>query len=117
MRNAELLGDCFCRQPIQKQFSNIMVDVRGKGLMIGMEFPDDVIGYDVAKGLFNRGVLVAGTLINAEVIRVQPPLTIPLAEVDRVLECLEGALKDVQRGVKVSTDGGVPVAQPSEVTG
>ena len=43
--------------------------VRGKGLLIGLEFSDRFIGYRVAAGLFKRGVLVAGTLLSARTIR------------------------------------------------
>jgi hypothetical protein len=32
--------------------------------------------------MFNRGVLLAGTLINAKVIRVEPPLTITNEEIE-----------------------------------
>src|SRR5207245_2286476 len=81
---------------LQSEFPEILVDVRGKGLMLGMEFPNDAVGYDVAKALYARGVLVAGTLINAEVVRIEPPLTIPREDVTAVLERLEDALKAVR---------------------
>ena len=44
----------------------------GRGLLIGLHFKDAEIGYQVAAGLFNRGVLVAGTLTNANTIRIEP---------------------------------------------
>ncbi|MHB2018038.1 MAG: aminotransferase class III-fold pyridoxal phosphate-dependent enzyme [Candidatus Xenobia bacterium] len=49
-----------------------------------------------AHGLWRRGVLVAGTLLNARVIRMEPPLTMPRADVDLVLERLEDTLKSVR---------------------
>lgn len=85
-------------QLLSREFPDILVDVRGKGLMIGMEFPDDNIGFRAAKGLYDRGVLVAGTLLNARVIRIEPPLTIPLDDVNRVLEILHETLLEVQAG-------------------
>ncbi len=72
-----------------------VVDVRGKGLLIALEFVDDVIGFEVSKHMFENGVLVAGTLINAKVIRVEPPLTILEEQADRVFEVLTKALNSV----------------------
>ena len=42
-----------------------------------MEFPAQEIGWQVAAGLFKRGVLVAGTYSKAQVIRIEPALGIP----------------------------------------
>ena len=50
---------------LQKKHPNILNGIRGRGLLLGMEFPDDEIGFKVASGLFSRGILTAGTLTNA----------------------------------------------------
>jgi putrescine aminotransferase len=57
-----------------------------------MEFIDTEFGYAVAAGLFRRGVLVAGTLLNAKCIRFEPALNIPRSLVDEILEKLEDTL-------------------------
>jgi putrescine aminotransferase len=80
---------------IQKLFPDHLVDVRGLGLLIGLEFVDTEFGYAVAAGLFRRGVLVAGTLLNAKTIRIEPALNIPRELVDEVLEKLEETLRDL----------------------
>ena len=77
------------------KYKNICLETRGLGLMIGIEFTSDEVGYEVAKGLFDNGVLVAGTLINARTIRIEPPLTISRNELDRVLEVLDKVFSDV----------------------
>jgi len=46
----------------------------------------------VASGLFRRGVLVAGTLLNAKTIRIEPALFIPKKEIDEVLDRLDDTL-------------------------
>ena len=46
----------------------------------------------MASGLFRRGVLVAGTLLNAKTIRIEPALNIPRALVDEVLDTLLEAI-------------------------
>lgn len=62
-----------------------IMEIRGIGLMIGIEFHRDEVGYEVSKGMFDEGVLVAGTLINSKTIRIEPPLTISMEEVDQVV--------------------------------
>jgi putrescine aminotransferase len=76
---------------------DIVVDVRGKGLLIALEFADDATGFAVSKYLFDRGVLVAGTLVNSRVIRIEPPLTIERAQADRVFAILSDALAKMAR--------------------
>jgi len=79
-------------------YENKILEVRGKGLMIGMEFLNDQIGYEVSKGLFDLGILVAGTLVNAKTIRVEPPLTIEKNQCDRFCESLYKVLKNLKMG-------------------
>jgi putrescine aminotransferase len=90
-------GDYFLPKlvAIMGKYKNICKEARGRGLMIGMEFTTNEAGYDVAKGLFENGVLVAGTLINAKTIRIEPPLIITYEELDRVLEILDKVFAQV----------------------
>jgi putrescine aminotransferase len=76
---------------------DVVVDVRGKGLLIALEFADDSVGFAVSKHLFDNGVLVAGTLVNARVVRVEPPLTIEKAQADKVFGILKTALETLAR--------------------
>jgi putrescine aminotransferase len=76
---------------------DVVTDVRGRGLLIALEFADDALGFAVSKYLFDRGVLVAGTLVNARTIRVEPPLTIERAQADTVFAILRDALESMAR--------------------
>ncbi|MBI4387169.1 MAG: putrescine aminotransferase [Elusimicrobia bacterium] len=80
---------------LRRRFPKLCVDVRGKGLMMGIEFPSDEIGYEVSKGLFDSGVLVAGTLFHAKTLRIEPPLTISQQEMDQALGIMEKVFKEV----------------------
>jgi putrescine aminotransferase len=71
---------------------------RGRGLMLGMEFVDNETGYEVAKALFARQILISGTYINSRVLRVEPSLTIGYPQLDAFLERLEDSLKAVGAG-------------------
>lgn len=73
----------------------VLKGFHGKGLLIGLEFASNQIGYQVAAGLFKRGVLTGGTLNNAQMIRIEPALTIPMPLLDEILNRLEDTLKEL----------------------
>jgi putrescine aminotransferase len=77
-------------------FEDKVLEIRGQGLMIGAEFQTDEIGYDVAKGMFDNGILVAGTLINSKTLRFEPALTISYEEVDKVVSTFKHVLSQVK---------------------
>lgn len=81
------------------RYPDLLAKITGKGLLIGVHFKNGEIGYRVAAGLFKRGVLVAGTLISATTIRIEPPLVISYAELDEVLQRLDDTLQEVQRSL------------------
>ena len=74
------------------KYKSLVKDTRGMGLMLALEFTDDELGYKVSQGLFHSGVLVAGTLINARTIRIEPPLTIEREQCDYVCKVLDEVL-------------------------
>jgi putrescine aminotransferase len=80
---------------LKQQYPGILADAHGKGLLIGMEFPSDQIGYAVASGLFSRGVLTAGTLTNSKTIRIEPALNVPMEIIDDMLNRLEDTFKSI----------------------
>jgi putrescine aminotransferase len=82
---------------LQLSYDRIIRKARGKGLLLGLEFANSEVGYKVVAGLFNRGVLVAGTLTNSKVVRFEPALNISSALIDKVLDALEDTLKEVDQ--------------------
>ena len=80
---------------LKMRFDRLIQRVGGKGLLIGIEFVNTEIGYKVVSGLFHRGVLVAGTLTNSKVVRIEPALNIPDKLLKEVLGALEETLKEV----------------------
>jgi putrescine aminotransferase len=84
-------------------YGDIVVDVRGKGLLMAIEFADNVTGFTFGKYLLERGVLVSGTLVNARVIRIEPPLTITEAQADYVCRAIEESLAVMSHSGKATT--------------
>jgi putrescine aminotransferase len=102
---AAVLGERFLaglREAVRGH-EDVVVDVRGKGLLIGIEFVDDLTGFEVGKLLLERGILVSGTLVNARVVRIEPPLTFTEAEVDRVCAALADSLRALPRLIAAGT--------------
>ncbi|MFW5488287.1 MAG: putrescine aminotransferase [Desulfovibrio sp.] len=80
---------------ISERHPGIFSKITGLGLLIGMEFVSDEIGYAVASGLFAHGVLTAGTLTNAKCIRFEPALNIPMELLDEALNRMEDVIKSL----------------------
>mmetsp|Transcript_8974 Transcript_8974/g.15209 ORF Transcript_8974/g.15209 Transcript_8974/m.15209 type:complete len:463 (-) Transcript_8974:113-1501(-) len=84
---------------LQRTYPEIVKEARGLGLMIGLEFHSNEFGYNFSSGTFERGVLVSGTLVNARVVRIEPPLTISYAQIDKVLSVMDETLTQLQENL------------------
>jgi predicted acetylornithine/succinylornithine family transaminase len=87
--NCRQMGKYFFRglEDLQKRFSFIR-EVRGKGLMIGMEL--EIEGSKIADSCMQEGLLLNCTAY--KVLRFVPPLTIKKSEIDRGIDILEKVL-------------------------
>jgi putrescine aminotransferase len=77
---------------LQQKYPESLVDVRGLGLLIGLEFVTPEFGYAMSTGLFGEGVLVGGTLFNAKTFRIEPPATLTQDQMDQIVERVERVL-------------------------
>jgi acetylornithine/LysW-gamma-L-lysine aminotransferase len=71
----------------------IVREVRGLGLMLGMEMRFDV--YNILLGCMDMGVLVLDAGRN--VVRFLPPLVIEKEQIDRVVEVLDEVMEKENR--------------------
>jgi putrescine aminotransferase len=86
-------------EKIAMQYSQIYEKITGKGLLIGMHFKSPEIGYKVAAGLFKRNILVAGTLTNAQTIRVEPALIVTKEQCNIFIERLQETVKEIAKTI------------------
>jgi len=77
---------------LQQNHSDIVSEVRGRGLFMGVQFTDSDIAGLVIAGLAQRRVIAAYTLNNPYVIRIEPALTIPEDQLNRGLDALAEAV-------------------------
>ena len=64
------------------------VDVRGRGLFLGVQLESREVAAQVKEGLKARGVLISTDGPNDDVLKIKPPLVISAADCDRFLEAL-----------------------------
>lgn len=91
MKNAEETGNYLKNEllELQKKYPAKIKEVRGIGLMLGVEL-GEVIPEKVVENLFERKILV--NLTNNNCIRLLPPLTIAKEEVNIFLKAFEESL-------------------------
>lgn len=70
-------------------------DVRGKGLLVGVEFTDPDVALLASAEAMARGVIFFFSLNRPEVVRLAPPLIVEPAHVEAACRALEGALEAV----------------------
>jgi len=92
---AEAKGAIFKDQlnEIVGRHPGIFKEVRGLGMWIGLECLTGEQGSTLADELFHRDVLVAQTINNPAVIRIQPPLIIEEAQLAEILSAIEDSAK------------------------
>ncbi|HHW90613.1 MAG TPA: aspartate aminotransferase family protein [Clostridiales bacterium] len=67
--------------------------IRGKGLLLGLELNSDIVKYIIDKMLANCYIIIG---CGANSVRFCPPLIIQKNHIDGMVECLEGILKEVK---------------------
>lgn len=94
-RSAEQ-GEYFLQRltELQQEFPSAIREVRGKGLLLGLEFFDeDVAGLTIA-GVARRRLIVAYYLSNPKVFRFEPPLTVTREQIDLAVTVFRESLAE-----------------------
>ena len=96
-QKGNLLLDGF--KELAQQYPELVVEARGQGMLMAIEFVDNEIGYQFSSEMFRQQVLVAGTLINAKTVRVEPPLTLTIEQCEQVLTAARRALTALRQSL------------------
>ena len=70
-------------------------EVRGQGLLVGVEFDDSISGLEVKHACLDRNLLI--TAIGTHIIRMIPPLIITEADCDKAYEIIKDAVYAVAK--------------------
>ena len=105
---AEATGQHFMRglRVLAAEFPELIADVRGRGLMLGIEMASGDASELFIANVLEQRVLIAFALNQPGVIRIEPPLSIPLDVVDEVLRRLGLALEMTRGIMKQFSPGG-----------
>jgi putrescine aminotransferase len=85
---------------LKARYPHLIEDVRGRGLMLGVEFTDADIGALVVAELAERGVITAFGLNNPKVVRLEPPLIIGREHVDEALSAFSESLEATEKALE-----------------
>ena len=80
------------RQRLVGLLAGEVVDIRGAGLLIGIEFAEASVARQFVTETLSRGVILNWTLNADRVVRLAPPLTIAEDEIDFAATTMEQAL-------------------------
>jgi putrescine aminotransferase len=92
--NARLRGEQLASgaRRIASRYPQVIADVRGAGLLVGVELTHEGYAGSILPELLKRGVTAAWTLNAQQVIRLEPPLIVTAAEVETALHAFEEAV-------------------------
>jgi len=90
---------------LREAHPEVLVGVRGKGLMIALLMANRRCGPALTRALGERGVLALFANYDPSALQVMPPLTITSEEVDLVLEAMDGALGAVSEELALAPSG------------
>ncbi|GAC1358978.1 MAG: aspartate aminotransferase family protein [Vulcanimicrobiaceae bacterium] len=88
-RGAQLLAGA---QALAAQYPTVIREVRGLGLLVGVELRSEGYGGAIIPEMLKHGVTAAWTLNMQRVIRLEPPLIVTKQEVDRAIAALAAGL-------------------------
>ena len=89
-RGEQLLDGC---RAIALEYPNVIREVRGLGLLVGVELTNEGYGGWIIPEMLKRGVTAAWTLNQQRVIRLEPPLIVREGEVDIALAAFSAGVE------------------------
>jgi len=91
--NAREMGELLVARFTELAASHGLVDhIRGKGLLLGVQFTDDV-ARDVSAACMERGLVV--NALGTDLLRLAPPLSITAEECECAVETIAGVLHEI----------------------
>jgi ornithine--oxo-acid transaminase len=100
IENADKLGKYF-RESLRNLKSPLIKEVRGKGLLIGVEVDPSISAHDIVLKLLPHGLLTKET--HETVIRFAPPLIITKAQIDQAVDAIKQVFEEAVAYGKVNS--------------
>ncbi len=85
---------------IKQEFSDIFLEIRQKGLMMGLKFKDKEICMVLCKILYNNGIFAVFSGNDETCLQFLPPLIIQKEEAEFTMSCLRKSLRELKSSLK-----------------
>ena len=97
LAHVRLMGERFATglEELRAQHGRFLVEVRRRGLMIGLKHSEDKWGFLMTSCMAKHGVIAIFSHNDVSVLQIMPPLIISAAEVDEVLAALDASYRDL----------------------
>jgi putrescine aminotransferase len=100
-------GAYFLKQlrALQADYPQLIREVRGQGLLVGLEFDEEDVAGLVITGMGRRHVIVGYYLSNPRVFRFEPPLIVTRSQIDQAVAAFREAIAETVEllvGVEIS---------------
>ena len=90
----------------RRNIPDLVVDVRGRGLLIGVELNEPGLAGELLIELFNHGVVANHSMNGSSVVRFTPPATLTPLDVEFLLNSFDKATLDLVAGSARMPEGG-----------
>ncbi|MEU1017316.1 aminotransferase class III-fold pyridoxal phosphate-dependent enzyme [Streptomyces sp. NPDC005900] len=89
-----------------RNIPELVVDVRGQGLLIGVELVEAGLAGELLIELFNHGVVANHSMNGSSVVRFTPPAVLSDTDVEFLLNSFDLATRDLLSGAATMPEGG-----------
>ncbi|MFD7712775.1 aspartate aminotransferase family protein [Streptomyces sp. NPDC059785] len=90
----------------RRNIPDLLIEVRGRGLLIGVELVEAGLAGELLIELFNHHVVANHSMNGSNVVRFTPPAVLTAADADFLLEAFDGATRAlVEQGVRTPEGG------------
>ncbi|GHF29994.1 putative ornithine aminotransferase [Streptomyces mashuensis] len=90
----------------RRNIPDLVVDVRGQGLLIGVELVEAGLAGELLIELFNHGVVANHSMNGSSVVRFTPPAILTETDMQFLLNAFDKATLDLVRGSATMPEGG-----------
>jgi acetylornithine/succinyldiaminopimelate/putrescine aminotransferase len=103
--NAEAMGKVLADGLVRLKEENpkIIREVRGRGLMIGIEYTHEYMGALMSDSLAKQGIFAVYSGNQPQVMRFMLPVSVTRSEMDRVLEIIRAAVGTMKKFLPLTT--------------
>lgn len=107
LKEGNLLEDClekglFILNELNKyinNYPNILKDVNGHGLLIGIKVTDSQIAHRLSEAIIKQHILIFPAFANPSVLMIEPPLVISFEQIQKVLKAFKIACEELSQNI------------------